>query len=343
MALWAGCATISEDQCAKIDWLDLGLKDGRAGFAAERITEHRKACARVKIEPDELRYLQGRKIGIVDYCQPENAFRAGLAGNEYHGICDGSFARNHRAAYGVATLRKEIETNRSAISWREAELRGDKASDARKGNLRSEIRDLDRQRETLRDRLFAAERELERVRNVAPPVVIAAPAPAPSPPPRPQRPMAPVDSPGAASGTFHVGATAAPLHFAYTFVAPDRFERMQPRAMLLLTAHAIPANVLGQSDDLQRVLDDLPYYVLAVRSDAKPPKLALIVKHPQLGVTERIERDAGRSGRARFEAYDAQRIAGSLTSPQDGKSPFAWNKSLRMAVSFDAPLVRRWP
>ena len=344
VVLAGGCATIREDQCAKTDWHELGVKDGRAGYAADRLVEHRKACARVQVEPDELRYLQGRKVGLAEYCQPDNAFRDGLAGHEYHGACDATFARNHRAAYNVATIRKDIETNRSAVSWREAELRGDKASDARKSNLRSEIRELDRQREALRDRLFTAERELDRVRATPVPVAtVAPPQAAPRLPPPPPTAAVPVNSPGAATGKLLIGTIEAPLHFAYTFVAPDRLDNSGPRPMLLLTAHAIPANVLSQAADLDRVLAELPYYVLAIRNEAKPPKVALIVRHPQLGSAAAVEQDAGKSGRARFDFYGSERIAGNLASPQAGKSPYAWNKAVRMDVKFDAPLVRRWP
>ena len=35
-ALLGGCATIPEDQCAKTDWYELGLKDGRAGQSRGR-------------------------------------------------------------------------------------------------------------------------------------------------------------------------------------------------------------------------------------------------------------------------------------------------------------------
>ena len=339
-----GCATIPEDQCGKTDWYDLGTKDGRAGYAADRLVEHRKACARVQIEPDELRYLQGRKVGIAEYCHPDNAIRDGLAGHEYHGVCDATFARNHRAAFNVATIRKDIETNRSAVSWREAEIRGDKASDERKGNLRSQIRDLDRQREALRDRLFTAERELDRVLAIAPAKVAAVAPPAPPvPPPPPPKAAVPVNSPGAATGRLQIGTVEAPLHFAYAFVAPDRWDNSKPRPMLLLTAHAIPANVLGQAADLDRVLAELPYYVLSIRNEAKPPKVALIIQHPQLGSALVVERDAGKSGRARFDVYSSERIAGALASPQAGKSPYAWNKAVRLDVKFDAPFVRRWP
>jgi Protein of unknown function (DUF2799) len=344
VVLAGGCATIREDQCAKTDWHELGMKDGRAGYAADRLVDHRKACARVQVEPDELRYLQGRKAGIAEYCQPDNAFRDGLAGHEYHGVCDAVFARNHRAAYNVAMIRKDLETNRSAVSWREAEVRGDKASEARKNNLRSEIRDLDRQREALRERLAIAERELDRVRALshAPvaPMVAATIPPPPSPPPAV---AAQAGSPGAAMGGLRIGSIEAPLHFAYTFVAPDRSDNLRIRPMLLLAEHAIPANRLGQAADLDRLLAELPYYVLAIRNESKPPKITMIVRHPQLGPSAVIEKDAGKSGQARFDEYGSERIAGRLASPQAGKNPYAWNKAIRLDVKFDAPLVRRWP
>ena len=341
----AGCATIREDQCVRTDWYELGVDDGRAGYAADRLTEHRSACARVKVEPDELQYLQGRKVGLTAYCQPENAFRQGLAGHEYHGACDAAYARNHRAAYDVATLRKSIDANRSAVSWREAELRGERASDDRRSNLRSEIRDLDRQREALRDRLFSAERELDRIRAVplAPVAAVAPPPVAAKPPAPPPEPPVSVEGPGIATGSLWIGKLEAPLRFSYAFIAPDPFDPSRARPVLLLVGQAIPANVLGNAAKLQRVLDTLPYYVMALRNDAKPPRVTLVVRHPQLGATAVVDRDAARTGTARFEAYGSERIAGRIASPQNGKSAYAWSKALRMNVTFDAPQVRRWP
>ena len=82
----------------KTDWYELGLKDGRAGHSAERLVQHREACAGVKVEPDELRYLQGRKVGINEYCEPENASRDGMAGHRVPRRVRRAFARNHPAA-----------------------------------------------------------------------------------------------------------------------------------------------------------------------------------------------------------------------------------------------------
>ena len=335
----AGCGSIPEKECATMDWRELGLKDGRAGFPPERIAEHRDACKGVAVEPDELAYLQGRKAGINEYCQPANAFRDGLSGNEYNGVCDAAFARNHAAALRVATLRHAIERNRGDVSWRESEIRSDKTNDSRRAQLRSDVRELDRNREVLRDDLASAERDLDRLMaaQASAPVAVPAPQAQPKPPP----PVA-VGPAGSATGTLVAGGVTVPLRFAYTFVAPDPLDNLVKRPMLLLTQEPIPPAAIAQAADLDRILASLPWYVLVVRNEAKPPKIAMIVWHPKLGAAPAIEKDAGKSGVARLDVVGPQRIAGSIASPGNGKTPYAWNKAIRLEVSFDAPLSRGW-
>ncbi|MFO1303409.1 MAG: DUF2799 domain-containing protein [Burkholderiales bacterium] len=334
----AGCATIPEQECPKVDWSELGQKDGRAGYPPERIAEHREACKGAQVEPDELKYLQGRRAGIVEYCQPPNAFRDGLAGNEYRGVCDATFARNHAAALRVATLRRAIERNRGDISWRESEIRSDKTSDSRRQQLRNDVRDLDAQRVALRDDLVRAERDLDRL------MVAQAPAPAAPPPPAVPKPAPAVNvgPAGSASGTLTVDGTAMPLRFAYTFVAPDTLDKLVKRPMLLLTQDPIAPAAIAQAEDLDRVLASLPAYVLVARNEGKPAKIAMIVWHAKLGAGPAIEKDVGRSGAAKLDVYGPQRIAGSLASPSGGKNAYAWNKAIRLDVRFDAPLSRSW-
>ena len=149
-----------------MDWYALGVKDGLAGYvAADRLARHREACAGVKIVPNEKRYRQGHQEGLAEYCHPENAVREGLAGHSYANVCDQTFKTIYQAAYGVYSLKRRIDNNLDGVSRKEAELRDEKTSSSRRNQLRSEIRDLDRQRETLRDELFSAERELERLRR----------------------------------------------------------------------------------------------------------------------------------------------------------------------------------
>jgi hypothetical protein len=163
IGLLGGCATIPEEQCAKVDWYELGVKDGRAGYPADRLLQHREACAGGKVVPDEKRYLQGRPVGLAEYCRPDNAQREGLAGRPYADVCDAAFKRIYQAAYEVSSLKRRIKNNLDEVSRKENELRDQKISDSKRNQLRSEIRDLDRRRESLRDDLFTAERELERI------------------------------------------------------------------------------------------------------------------------------------------------------------------------------------
>jgi hypothetical protein len=60
---------------------------------------------------------------------------------------------------GCATIPEE---QCAKVDWYE-QLRDQKNSDSKRNQLRSEIRELDRRRESLRDDLFTAERELERI------------------------------------------------------------------------------------------------------------------------------------------------------------------------------------
>ena len=166
LGLLGGCATIPEEQCAKVDWYDLGVTDGLSGHPADRLLRHREACAGVKIVPDEKRYLQGRPVGLAEYCRPDNAQREGLAGRPYANVCDQAFKRIYQAAYEVSSLRRRINNNLDEVSRKENELRDKKTSDSKRNQLRSEIRDLDRRRESLRDDLFTAERELDRISKV---------------------------------------------------------------------------------------------------------------------------------------------------------------------------------
>lgn len=165
-AALSGCETTTIDQgaCAKMDWYALGLADGRAGYPSERVVEHRKACAGTNVEPDEMAYLTGRRDGLAQYCQPDNAFRDGLAGHEYRGGCNAAFARDQRAGYRVYTATRTLERNRGDIGWREAEIAGDRATAERRAQLRQDLADLHRQRKALQSELAVAEQDLARLR-----------------------------------------------------------------------------------------------------------------------------------------------------------------------------------
>ena len=169
-----GCATLDEGECRTVDWYDLGIRDGSAGWAASRVEEHAKACADFGIRPDRARYEDGRRVGLVDYCRLENAFDVGLAGKTYHGVCppkiDRQFRRYHAAAYGVYEANKKIDDIDQRISQLEQRLdkirrKDDPKHEDERRDIRSDLRKLDRDRNDARDDLRRAERDLDRARD----------------------------------------------------------------------------------------------------------------------------------------------------------------------------------
>ena len=160
-----GCATLNEQECRTANWRDLGIKDGRNGQPASRIETHRKACSEYGILPQEQQYLDGRKEGLQEYCRIDNAFRSGLNGQQYQGVCvpsiDMLFRRCNEAAYAVYQSREEIERLDRDSAYKERRLRDKDLTDRERSRLRDEIRDLDRKLSRLRDDLRHQERNLD--------------------------------------------------------------------------------------------------------------------------------------------------------------------------------------
>ena len=161
----AGCATLNEQECRTANWHDLGVKDGSNGQPASRIETHRKACADYGIRPHERQYLDGRNKGLQEYCRIDNAFRSGLNGQQYQGVCPSTidllFRRCNEAAYAVYQSRKEIERLDRDSSSKDHQLKEKKLTDAERSRLRDEIHDLDHKLSRLRDDLRRQERRLD--------------------------------------------------------------------------------------------------------------------------------------------------------------------------------------
>lgn len=164
----ASCATIPEEQCPKVDWYALGLEDGRAGQPASRLAEHRKACAGVKVEPDERAWLEGRRAGLAEYCRLPGAVAAGLAGRGYAGVCpDPRFGRLHAAARQVYDARAKIaEIDRDLANHRR-DIADTNTSDIRRDILRGQVRSLESDRSRAVGRLRDAERDLQALRSAS--------------------------------------------------------------------------------------------------------------------------------------------------------------------------------
>ena len=150
----AGCETgppMSPAQCSVADWRAVGYQDGANGRAPERFVALQQACAAAGMGADQSLYMSGRGEGLATYCVPANAFRLGLDGNSYNGVCppefDGPFRFAHddgmRAHAALEALRSAEGTINSLRNDRD-EI--DHKIDANEAGLIASQSDAERQR-----------------------------------------------------------------------------------------------------------------------------------------------------------------------------------------------------
>ena len=95
----SGCASMNKNECLAVDWRTVGYEDGAAGWPAERIADHRRACARYGVAPDLIAYQTGRSQGLREFCRPLNGYRLGERGGGYAGVCPAELEPDFVGAY----------------------------------------------------------------------------------------------------------------------------------------------------------------------------------------------------------------------------------------------------
>jgi hypothetical protein len=179
-AMLSACETVgspamSPAECQVADWKAVGYQDGANGRGAERFVPRQQACVAAGYGADQDAYMAGRREGLWTWCQPERAFRMGLGGSSYNGVCpielDGVFRDAHaegfrawramsdlRDAEGkVTSLRSEIDAIESKIDANEAGLIASQTDSERERHRNELIRLRDE-----RNRLMSRRRDAER-------------------------------------------------------------------------------------------------------------------------------------------------------------------------------------
>jgi hypothetical protein len=122
----SGCASMSGDECLTSDWQMIGFEDGSRGYGSERLSEHRKACAKHGVTPDLEAYRHGREQGLREFCQPSRGFNLGSRGGRYNGVCSAEmepdFLDAYRAGYHLYELQANVNSANAQINAKEHEL-----------------------------------------------------------------------------------------------------------------------------------------------------------------------------------------------------------------------------
>ena len=152
----ASCATLNEEQCQTVEWVELGREDGAAGQPSTHIDKHRKACSEHKLPVDEQQWRVGWEEGIRVYCTPANGLLAGREGRYYANSCPLDLKAGFEGAYSIA---KALHDARNARDRLQGELDALEA-DMRRAESREDRQRLRMEISTKESALLIAERRL---------------------------------------------------------------------------------------------------------------------------------------------------------------------------------------
>jgi hypothetical protein len=117
---------MSKNECLTVDWRTVGYEDGVDGYSADRIAQHRKACAKYGVGTDLALYQQGREQGLQEYCKPANGYRVGVRGGAYPGVCPASLEQPFAAAFDsghqLYVLESRVSNTTAQIDYKRREL-----------------------------------------------------------------------------------------------------------------------------------------------------------------------------------------------------------------------------
>lgn len=71
VALFAGCAGLSEAECRSADWAELGRRDGAMGMNWQ-VDQHAHRCAAFGVKADETAYLEAWRAAYADWSMRTN-------------------------------------------------------------------------------------------------------------------------------------------------------------------------------------------------------------------------------------------------------------------------------
>ncbi len=126
-----GCArnaSVSESQCAAGDWETIGYRDGALGYRSSRLLAHQDACIPHGVTPDRAAYQVGWRQGIAEFCQPDNGYSLGLAGEGHDNVCPEphreAFLAAWNAGYGLYAAQERVAEIERAIALKTQRLHG---------------------------------------------------------------------------------------------------------------------------------------------------------------------------------------------------------------------------
>ncbi len=160
----SACTSLSQDECRKGNWFEIGQNDGTKGRVLSYFKDHVKACKKHGVKPSKRQYEDGRNFGLARYCTPLSGFKAGRYSQTYQNVCPpeshGEFIRGYELGKQFGQVENQLADVVHDIDEIEGALRKDKIKADQKSRF---YRQIDR----LREEKYRLEREIDRIRSVA--------------------------------------------------------------------------------------------------------------------------------------------------------------------------------
>ncbi|CAB1060229.1 hypothetical protein D1BOALGB6SA_4994 [Olavius sp. associated proteobacterium Delta 1] len=170
--IFAGCASVSKEDCLLTDWYEIGRLDGRQGKPRTTFQGRAKACLEHGISADRQAYYNGHDQGLKYYCSEQKGFELGQKGLPYRSVCPLQLEPDFRAGYhkgiqSFCTGRKGFELGSQGQAYRyvcppefEPEFRAGYENGRELYQYESELASLQNQLGNIERKIHKKEKEL---------------------------------------------------------------------------------------------------------------------------------------------------------------------------------------
>lgn len=106
--IFTSCATLTKEQCATMNWRDLGFRDASQGYSSTRLSQHVNSCSKHGLTIDNTSYSSGYSDGLRLFCTPERGYELGRAGSFVTATCPADLATAFQISYERGKQEREI-------------------------------------------------------------------------------------------------------------------------------------------------------------------------------------------------------------------------------------------
>ncbi len=142
----SACSQLAKEDCAHIDWFELGRKDGEVGHRSTMFIQHSLKCSKA---PEASTYKEGRKLGLKKFCTLEGGVDYGLNGSLYIGQCSDYGDKAIKAFKLGLDKGRQVYRQNELINELDQKLKDIKFELGTSFHERAQVRDLEIQKQSL--------------------------------------------------------------------------------------------------------------------------------------------------------------------------------------------------